>query len=89
MGISAYIIMGRMDMSNTGLSSIGDDLQQTVSTAEMLEAHGVSPTSVLSALYTAIRRTAHLDPGPGQQLGRAINRHDRALHSHSIRVIID
>ena len=32
----------------------------------------------------AIRRTAHLDPVPGQLLASAINEHARALRAHSL-----
>jgi ribonuclease HI len=31
---------------------------------------------------------AHLDPGPGQQLARAINEHARALRAHGIEAAI-
>jgi len=41
-----------------------------------------------SGSQAAIRRTAHLDPGPGQQLARAVNEHARALHAHGIDVVI-
>jgi len=35
-----------------------------------------------------VKRMAHLDPGPGQQLARAINEHARALRSHGIEVVV-
>jgi hypothetical protein len=44
--------------------------------------------AVFSDSQAAIRRTAHLDPGPGQQLARAINKHERALHAPGIDVVI-
>jgi hypothetical protein len=40
--------------------------------------------AVFSDSQAAIRRTAHLDPGPGLQLARAINEHARALRAHGI-----
>ena len=44
--------------------------------------------AVFSDSQAAIRRTAHLDPGTGQQLARAVNEHARALHAHGIDVVI-
>jgi hypothetical protein len=44
--------------------------------------------AVFSDSQAAIRRTAHLDPGPGQQLARAINEHARALRAHGIEAAI-
>ena len=44
--------------------------------------------AVFSDSQAAIRRTAHLDPGPGQQLARAINEHARALRAHGIEAVI-
>jgi hypothetical protein len=53
---------------------------------ESLQALGVTTLAIFSHLQVAIRRTAHLDSGPGQQLARAINEHARALHCHRIEV---
>ena len=44
--------------------------------------------AVFSDTQAAIRRTAHLDPGPGQQLARGINEHARALRAHGIEVVV-
>ena len=39
---------------------------------------------LFSDSQVGIRPTAHLDTGPGQQLGRAMNKHARALCAHRI-----
>jgi len=44
--------------------------------------------AVFSDSQAAIRRTAHLDPVPRQQLARAINEHARALRVRGIKVMI-
>jgi len=43
---------------------------------------------IFSDLQAAIRWTVHLDPGPGQQLERAINELARDLHAHGMEVMI-
>jgi len=43
---------------------------------------------ILSDSPAAIRRSAHLDPGPGLQLARAINEHAWALRAHNIELVI-
>jgi len=45
--------------------------------------------AVFRHLQAAIRWTAHLDPGPGQQLAKAINKHARALCAHGIVAAIN
>jgi len=44
--------------------------------------------AVFSDSQAAIRRTAHLDPGQGQQLASAINEYASALHTQGIDVLI-
>ena len=41
--------------------------------------------AVFSDSQAAIRRTAHLEPGPGQRLARRINRRAQALLAHGIK----
>jgi len=43
---------------------------------------------VFSDSQAAIRQTAHMDPGPGQQLTRAIYEHAMALHTEGIDIVI-
>jgi len=39
--------------------------------------------AVVQDSQAVFRRTAHLDPGPGQQLAKPINEHARALHARA------
>jgi len=61
----------------------------SVARAEALRAHGVTTVAVFSDSQAAIRRTAHLDGRPGQQLARAINEHAKALGAHGIEGAIN
>jgi len=70
------------------LWAIGIALRKSVARAEALRAHGVTTVAVFSDSQAAIRRAAHLDPGPGQQLARTINKHARALRAHGIEVVV-
>jgi len=45
---------------------------------------GVKTVAVFSDSQAAIRRAAHLDPGPWQRLARQINRRARSLLAHGI-----
>jgi ribonuclease HI len=84
----SYLGMGRMEVFDAEIWAIGVALQKSVSRAEALRAHGATTVAVFSDSQAAIRQTAHLDPGPVQQLARAINEHARALRAHSIEVVI-
>jgi hypothetical protein len=46
--------------------------------------HGVKMVAVFSDSQAAIRRAAHLEPGPGQRLVRRINRRAWSLLAHHI-----
>jgi len=84
----SYLGTGRMEVFDAELWAIGIALQKSVTRAEALRAHGVTTVAVFSDSQAAIRRTAHLDPGPGQQLVRVINEHARALRAHGIEVVV-
>ena len=73
----SYLCTGRMEVFDDQLLSIGVALRTSASKAEALRAHGVPTVVVLSDSRVAMRWTAQLDPGPGQQLERAINEHAR------------
>ncbi|KAF8539939.1 ribonuclease H-like domain-containing protein [Trichophaea hybrida] len=79
---------GRMEVFDAELWAIGIVLRKSVTRAEELRAQGVTTLAIFSDSQAAIRRTAHLDPGPGQQLARAMNKHAWALHGHGIEVVI-
>ena len=76
----SYPGTGRMEVFHAELWAIGVALWMSVANAEALQAHGVTTVAVFSNSHAAIRRTAHLNPGPGQQLARAIHEHARALY---------
>jgi hypothetical protein len=69
--------------------AIGVALRKSVAKAESFRTHVVTTVAVFSDSQAAIRRTAHLDPGPGQQLPRTINEHARALHTQGIDIVIN
>jgi ribonuclease HI len=77
-----------MEVFDAELWAIGIALRKSVTRAESLQALGVTTLAIFSDSQAAIRRTAHLDSGPGQQLARAINEHARALRGHGIEVMI-
>ena len=79
---------GRMEVFDSELWAIRVALRKSVAKVETLRTHGVTPVAVFSDSQAAIRRMAHLDPGPGQQLARAINEHARALHAQGIDIVI-
>jgi ribonuclease HI len=84
----SYLGTGRMEVFDAELWAIGIALQKSVTRAETLRAHGVMTVAIFSDSQAAIRRTAHLDPGSGQQLARVINEHARALRAHGIEVVV-
>jgi len=77
-----------MEDFDADLRAIWVALQKSIAKAEELWAHGVMTVAVLSDSQAAIRRTVYLDPGPGQYLARALNKHARALRTHSIEAAI-
>jgi hypothetical protein len=84
----SYLGTGRMEVFDAQLWAIGVVLRKSVARAEALRAHRVTTVAVFSDSQAAIRRMAHLDPGPGQQLARAINEHARALRAHGVETAI-
>jgi len=55
-----------MEVFDAELWAIGLALGETVKRRERLQEHGVKTVAVFSDSQAAIRRTAHLEPGPGQ-----------------------
>jgi len=51
---------------------------------DTLQIHGVTWVAVFSDSQAAIRRTEHLELGPGQPLARWFNQSARALHKAGI-----
>jgi ribonuclease HI len=84
----SFLGKGRMEVFEAELWAISIALPKSVTRAESLWALRVTTLVILSHTQAAIRRTAHLDSGPGQQLARAINEHARALRGHGIDVEI-
>jgi hypothetical protein len=68
-----YLSMGQRQEFEAELWAIGVALQKSGVKAEALQAHGVSTLAFCSDSQAAIRWTAHLDPGPEQQVARAIS----------------
>jgi len=73
---------------NAELWAIGVALRKSVARAEVLRAHRVMTVAMFGDSQAAIRRTTHLDPGPGQHLARAISEQARALRTYSIEASI-
>jgi ribonuclease HI len=84
----SFLGVGRMEVFDTELWAIRVAFRKAVAKAEALWAHGATTGAVFSDSQAAIGRTVHLDPGPGQQLARAVNEHARALHAQGIDVVI-
>jgi ribonuclease HI len=80
----SYLGTGRMEVFDAELWAIGHALEVTIEKRETLQKHGVKTVAVFSDSQAAIRRTAHLEPGPGQRLARRINRRAQALLAHGI-----
>jgi len=88
MAFRSYLGTGRMEVFDAELWAIGIALHQTVKKSETLQTHGVTMMAIFSDSQAAIRRAAHLEPGPGQQLAMGINRRARALRARGIEVKI-
>jgi ribonuclease HI len=73
-----------MEVFDAELWAIGLALDVAIEKRETLQKHGVKTVAVFSDSQAAIRRTAHLEPGPGQRLARRINRRARSLLAHGI-----
>ena len=61
---------GRMEVHDAVLCAIGLALRESVRKRDTLQTHGVMKVAMLSDQQAAIRRTEHLEPGPGQPLAR-------------------
>jgi len=78
-----------MEAFDAELRAIGLALDVAIEKREKLQEHGVKKVVVFSDSQAAIRRTAHLEPGPEQRLARRINRRARNLLAHCITTEID
>ena len=83
-----YLGTGQMQALDTELWAIGLALEETIDKREILQRHRVKTVAVFSDSQAAIRRTAHLELGPGQRLARQINRRAQALLAHGIKTEI-
>ena len=61
---------GSMEVSEAELSAIGLALGETVRRRERLQEHVVKRVAVFSDSLTAIKQTAHLEPGLGHRRAR-------------------
>ena len=84
----SYLGTGHMEVIDAELWAIGLALEVTIGRRETLQRYGVMMVAVFSHSTAAIRRTAHLEPGPGQRLARRINRSAQALLAYGIRTQI-
>ena len=71
---------GRMEVYDAELWAIGLALRESVRKRERLQTNGVTKIAVFSDSQAVIRRTEHLEPGPGQHLARWISQCARNLH---------
>jgi hypothetical protein len=71
------------------LWAIGLALRESVKKINTLRANGVTKVAIFSDSQAAIRRTEHLEPGPGQPLAWCINRNARTLRKRGIETEID
>jgi hypothetical protein len=85
----SYLGTGRMVVLDAKLWAIGLAFGETIKKKEPQQRSGVKTVAIFSDSQAAIRRTAHLEPGPGQRLARRINRSARALLTHGIAMEID
>jgi len=84
----SHLSTGRMKVYDTALWVIGLALRESVKTTGKLQTHVVTKLTVFSDLQAAIRRTEHLEPGPGQHLARWINQCARTLREAGIETEI-
>jgi len=80
----SYLGTGRMEVFDAELWAIGLALRETIKRRARPQEHGVQTVAVFSDSQAAIRRTAHLEPGPGQRLTRRINQRAQTLLAHGI-----
>ena len=80
----SFLGTGRMEVFDAKLWAIGLALDVAIAKRETFQMHRVKTVAVLSVSQAAIRRPAQLEPGPGEQLVRRINRRARSLLGHGI-----
>jgi len=84
----SYLCTRRMEVIDAELWANGLLLGETVKRRHRLQQHGVRSVAVCSDSQAAIRRVQHLEPVPGQLLGRWTNRKARNHLSLSIETEI-
>jgi len=84
----SHLGTGRMQVSDAELWAIRLALQESVKNRDRLQTHRVTKIAVFSDSQAAIRRTEHLEPGPGQHLGRWIRQCGRNLREVGIETEI-
>jgi ribonuclease HI len=84
----SHLGTGRVEVYDAELWAIGLALRESVRKRDRLRTHGVTKVGVFSDSQAAIRRTEHLEPGPGQPLARWINQSARTLREAGIETEI-
>jgi len=79
-----FLGTGRMEVFDAELLAIGLPLDVVIEKREALLMHGVRTVAVFSDSQAALRRAAHVEPGPGKRLASRINRRVRSLLAHGI-----
>jgi len=64
--LRSFLGTGRMEVFDAELWAIVLALDVAIEKSEKLPEHGVKTLAVFSNSQAAIRRAAHLEPGPGQ-----------------------
>jgi len=74
----------RMEVFDAERWAMGLALDVAIEKRETLQKHGMKTAALVRDSQGAIRRAAHLEPGPGQRLARRINRRTQSLLAHGI-----
>ena len=80
---------GLMNVFDAEMLAIGLALDVAIEKRETLQKHGVKRVAVFSDSQAAIRRAAHLQPGPRQRLARQITRRARNPFAHGMATAVD
>jgi len=80
----SFLVTGPMGVFDTELRAIGFALDETIENRDTLQRHAEKMVAICSDSKSAIRRAAHLAPGPGQRIARQINQRAWALLAHGI-----
>jgi hypothetical protein len=80
----SFLGTGHIPVFLSELWAIGLLLDVVIVKREKSQEHGVMIVAVISNSQAAIRRMAHLEPGPGLRLPRRINRIAQNLLPHGI-----